>query len=240
MSTPTSSSRGRFLRELSFLLRGLPVGIVAFTVAVTGFALGVGTLVIVCGIPVLAGTLRAARGMAIVERRELEALSGRPLPPHHYRVAGGTGFARLTRSLAEPQSWRDLAHMVVSLPLRVVSFCLALVWTVGGVGGLLYVAWAWALPRGEDNQGLYELITGNDSFAADVAFTTAVGVLLLVTALPLVRGLAALHRSLASALLTNRTAAARAAAATATGSGVGTAAQPTTAAQPSEPLISAR
>ncbi|MGW7294310.1 sensor domain-containing protein [Streptomyces xiamenensis] len=240
MSTPTPSSRGRFLRELSFLLRGLPVGIVALTVAVTGFALGVGTLVIVCGIPVLAGTLRAARGMALVERRELEALSGRPLPPHHYRVAGGTGFARMARSLAEPQSWRDLAHMVVSFPLRVVSFCLALVWTVGGVGGLLYVAWAWALPRGEDNQGLYELITGNDSFAADVAFTTAIGVFLLVTALPLVRALAALHRSLASALLTNRTAAARAAAAAAAGTGVHHDAGADTAPLAAERLTSAR
>ncbi|MGW8846400.1 sensor domain-containing protein [Streptomyces xiamenensis] len=238
MSTPTSSTRGRFPRELSFLLRGLPVGIVAFTVAVTGFVLGVGTLVIVCGVPVLAGTLRAARGMALVERRELEALAGRPLPPHHYRVAGGTGFARMARSLADPQSWRDLAHMVVSFPLRVVSFCLALVWTVGGVGGLLYVAWAWALPRGEDNQGLYELITGNGSFAADVALTTAAGVFLLVTAVPLVRALAALHRSLASALLTNRTAAARAAATAAT-AGSGTAPQPT-AAQPTEPLTAAR
>jgi hypothetical protein len=236
MSTPTSSARGRFPRELSFLLRGLPVGIVAFTVAVTGFVLGVGTLVIVCGVPVLAGTLRAARGMARVERRELEALAGRPLPPHHYRVAGGTGFARMARSLADPQSWRDLAHMVASFPLRVVSFCLALVWTVGGVGGLLYVAWAWALPRGGDHQGLYELITGNGSFAADVALTTAVGVFLLVTAVPLVRALAALHRSLASALLTNRTAAARAAAAATSGSG--SAPRPT-AAQPTEPLTAA-
>ncbi|WP_461297227.1 sensor domain-containing protein [Streptomyces harbinensis] len=215
MSYSTPPAAGRFRRELSYLLRGLPVGIVAFTVAVTGFALGLGTLVIVGGIPVLAGTLRAARGVARVERRELEALPGRPLPPHHYRTTGGTGFGRVVRSLAEPQSWRDLAHMVLALPLRVAGFCLAVVWTVGGVGGVLFVAWGWALPRGEGHQGLLELMTGNDSYAGEAVFMTAVGALLLATSVPVVRGMVALNRSLAGVLLTNRTAAHRAAVATA-------------------------
>ena len=80
---------GRFWRGMGYLLGGLPLAIVAFVIAVAGFSAGVGTLVVWVGLPVLVLTLRAARGFAVVERRSTEWATGRPLPPHHYRGAGG-------------------------------------------------------------------------------------------------------------------------------------------------------
>ncbi len=85
------TSRPRWLRETGYLLAGLPLGIAAFAVAVAGFGLGVGTLVVWVGLPVLVATLRACRGLAVVERRATEAATGHELPPHHYRVRPRVG-----------------------------------------------------------------------------------------------------------------------------------------------------
>jgi signal transduction histidine kinase len=202
----------RFWRGYGYLLGGLPLCIVAFVIAVAGFAAGVGTLVVWVGLPVLAGTLRASRGLAGVERRGAEWATGRALPPHHYREARGRGIGRLFSMIADPQSWRDLLHAVVAFPVRLAMFVIAVVWTVGGLGSLLYVTWEWALPR-EGNGGLFWLIFGYQFRLGDIALNTALGVIMVATAPLVVRGLVATRAGLARGLLTNQTAALRARAA---------------------------
>lgn len=204
-------SRGsRLGRELGFLFTGLPLGIGAFMAGVVGFSFGVGTLVIVLGLPVLVGTLTAARGLARQERTRVEAITGRRLPPHHYREPDGTGLGGLWNKLAEPQAWRDLLHTVVAFPVRVAGFCIALVWSVGGVAGVLNFIWSWAIPREDGEEGLLDLMFGISSQAADIGFNTLLGVVLLATLMPVAHGLVALQAALARGLLTNQHAALRA------------------------------
>lgn len=200
----------RFGRELRFLLAGLPLGVAAFVTAIAGFTIGAALFVVLLGIPVLLGTLRAARGFARVERRAVESATGRPLPPHHYRDTGGPGLKGALRAVLEPQSWRDLSHMVLAFPVRIASACLALVWTLGGLAELLYGTWSWAIPRGGGAAGLADLLFGNPTLWLDISFHTAIGVVLLATCVPVVRGLVAIHAGLARGLLTNQTAALRA------------------------------
>ncbi|MYW01224.1 hypothetical protein GT354_23675 [Streptomyces sp. SID3343] len=57
--------------------------------AVVGYSVGVVTLPIV---PVLVGALAASRSFAGAERRRVEAVTGRELPPHGYRRSKATGF----------------------------------------------------------------------------------------------------------------------------------------------------
>ncbi|OEV03728.1 sensor domain-containing protein [Streptomyces oceani] len=206
----TGPEGSRFGRQLSYLITGLPLGIAGFVIAVTGFTTGVGSLVAWLGLPILVGTLLAARGLARVERRRVESATDRRLPPHYYRDRAGSGPGGWLRSLGEPQAWRDLAHLVVAFPVRTVGFCLAMVWTVGGVGELTYGLWSWFLPRDEGETGLLDLAFDIDSRLADIGFHTAVGVLLLATAVPVVRGLVAVQAGLARGLLTNQYAAERA------------------------------
>lgn len=206
-TTRPSRTAGRFGRELVYLLSGLPIGGAAFAVAIAGLVAGVSTLVILLGLPVLAGTLAAARAFARLERRQAERATGRALPPHHYRAAEGAGFAGWLSAVREPQSWRDLIHMVVAFPIRLTTFCAALIWTVGAVGELTYALWSWPIPRDADNTGVLDLAFGISSRGADIAFNTGVGVVLVATAVPVVRGLAAMQTSLTRALLTNQTAA---------------------------------
>jgi signal transduction histidine kinase len=87
---------------------------------------------------------------------------------------------------------------------------LTVTWTVGGAGELCYGLWSWALPRDPGEKTRLLELFGVSSQAADIAFNTGVGVLMLATAVPVVRLLVALHAGLARGLLTNRTAALKA------------------------------
>ncbi len=175
-----------------------------------GFGLGVSTLIVWVGLPVLVATLRACRGLAVVERRATVAVTGHELPPHHYRAVSRTGTAGLVAQLADPQSWRDLLHAVLGFPVRLAAAVITLSWGLGGLGGLLCVTWQWALPHDGDYRGLLDLVAGVDSPAADIGVDTALGALLLVTFPLVTRALVALRAGLARGLLTNQTAALRA------------------------------
>jgi signal transduction histidine kinase len=210
---PAPTAGNRLTRGFSYLLAGLPVGIIAFVVAVAGFTTGVSTLVVWIGLPILVGTLYAARGLAAVERRAAHWATGRELPPHHYRPARGHRVARrLLVALLDPQSWRDLLHCVVAFPVRVAAFSIAVSWAIGGLGSTLYVLWEWSLPRSEGyyHNGLFGLITGSSTRLGDIALNTAIGVLMLLSLPWVVRGLVAAQAGLARGLLTNQTAALRA------------------------------
>ncbi|WP_326689569.1 MULTISPECIES: sensor domain-containing protein [unclassified Streptomyces] len=192
----TARSTGRFAREMGYLLSGLPLGIAGFVVMVVGFAVGVSTLVIMVGLPVLIGTLSVARYLARVESQQIERVTGRLLPPLREREARG-GWA----ALLDAQSWRDLLHAVVAFPVRIVTFCIALSWTVGGVGGLFYGLWSWFLPRDAGNDGVLDLALGISGRGPDIAFNTIAGLILLATLIPVVRGLTAMQTGLGRVLL---------------------------------------
>ncbi|NUU20428.1 MAG: sensor histidine kinase [Streptomycetaceae bacterium] len=201
----------RFGRELRYLLAGLPIAVGTLCPLLIGLSLGLGLAVLVIGLPVLAWTLFLARAFARTERRRVEAVTGRPLPPHHYTVAvRGKRPAEWMRVLRDEQSGRDVAHVLVSFPVRVVGFCFAFTWAVGGLGELLYGAWSWAVPRDDDTKGLVDLMFGVEDRWADIAFNTAVGVLLLATAVPVVRVFTTMQVSLSRALLTDESGALRA------------------------------
>ncbi|NMH80670.1 sensor histidine kinase [Pseudonocardia xinjiangensis] len=201
---------GKFWRGMGYLLAGLPLGIVAFVLAVVGFAVGVGTLVVWVGLPVLVLTLRAARGLAVVERRSTEWATGRALPPHHYREPRGRGIGGLFRALAEPQSWRDLLYAVVAFPVRLAAFVIGVAWTVSGLGALLYITWQWALPDDGEGGGLFWLLTGVQGRLGDIVINTVLGAVMVASSPFVVRGLVAARAGLVRGLLTNQTAALRA------------------------------
>src|SRR5688500_6060624 len=73
-----AAGRPKLLRQLlvdsGYVLLGLPLAVAALVVLLVGLVLGVGLVVTVIGLPVLAGTLHAARGLADVERLRLPAV----------------------------------------------------------------------------------------------------------------------------------------------------------------------
>ena len=65
-------------RDFTYLVLGLPLGIAAFTIVVTGLSLAAGLLITLAGIPVLVATLLAVRGLAALERKRAAPRSATP------------------------------------------------------------------------------------------------------------------------------------------------------------------
>ncbi|GIH95611.1 sensor domain-containing protein [Planobispora siamensis] len=190
--------------DTRYLLLGFPLAVIAFCLTVTGFSLGMGTVVIWIGVPILGAALMLARGFADLERRMLPEVLGRPVARPRYRPAPQDAglFRRLVNPMTNGQSWLDLLYGVVNFPVAIVTFCLTVTWWAGAVLGLTYPIYGWILEGIPDNNGLAELLGFGDSALIGVVMTTAVGVLFAIT-LPLVlRGAALVQSGLSRAMLT--------------------------------------
>lgn len=129
--TPKSSLTGNIV----FFLLALFMGIVYFTVTLTCFLLGVGTLVIWIGLPVLFATLYMVHGMAALERTMVSNLLGMPHPDQPYGRAPERGFLRRFGSLLrDPYTWTSMIYMLfIKLPLGIFSFTLVVTLLVSSV-----------------------------------------------------------------------------------------------------------
>jgi len=124
-ATQTRTTAG----NITFLLLSFPFGLLYFLIIVIGFAVGVGTLIIWIGLPILFVTLVAIRGMAEIERRIASTLLQVPFPSQiHRNDAPQQGILRHFASvLRDPLTWTSAIYMILKFPLGIISFTLALV-----------------------------------------------------------------------------------------------------------------
>lgn len=196
------------LAQSAYALTAMPIAIAAFTVIVVGLALGSGTLISVIGLPVLVMTAYVARGFAHAERAAVRAAFDVEAPAPEYREAAeDAGWLRRTLApLGDPQSWLDIGFALVRLPLAIISFTLTVVWWSLAVGGLTWPIYGWALPRGEQNTSLPELLGMGDSYAIDTAFYLLIGAVFAATLRWAVAAAAWMHAGPAVLMLSSRAA----------------------------------
>ena len=207
-TAPTAPpERVGFLRQLGidtgYTLLGFPLATASFIVIVTGLSAGLGTLVIVLGLPILAGTLLAARLFADIERLRIPAVLHRPPSRPAYRTSepGDGAWKRIVTPLRQTQFWLDLAHGILHFPIAVATFCVVVAWWSAAIGGTLTIVWDWSIPRGPDNRSLAQLIGLGDSTFARIGLQTAIGLICLVTLPAVVRGCALISAGFSRALL---------------------------------------
>lgn len=190
-------------RDTRYVLVGFPLAIVTFVIVMVAFWLGVGTVVTVAGLPILAGAFFLARGFAVGERGRVAEVLGERLPHPAYRKAlPGDGFLRrMSRPLGDPSAWRDLAHGAFRFIPSTVAFAFVVAWWAGAVGGLTAPLWDWAIPRGPNDTDLPELLGLGSGAGMRIAFSMAAGALLALTLIPVVRMAARLEAGFARALL---------------------------------------
>ncbi|WP_369137269.1 sensor histidine kinase [Modestobacter versicolor] len=194
--------------DSGYVLVGFPLAIAAFVLVVTLLAVGVGTLVIWVGLPLLTLTLLVARGLAAVERMRIPAVLRHDVPtPVYRRAAPEASLARrLVEPLRDPQCWLDVVHALVRMAVAIPAFVVVVTWWAVALGGLTSVAWDWSIPYGTDAQDvvLPEFLGLDDTRTSRVLTYTAVGLVSALLLPAVVRAAALLEAQLARALLTLR------------------------------------
>jgi signal transduction histidine kinase len=186
----------RSYRRILYLLLALPLGVIEFSFLVTALSFGFGTAITLIGIPVLVGTVWAWRWLAELERRLIHGLLGNEIPsPYRPEPKDASWWKRLGARLSDPATWKDLAFLLLQLPLGIVSFTIAV--SVLGLGlGLLFApAYYWALESGD-----WIAAVNVDTLPEAIA-AVPVGALVLLVGIPGLSALGRLYGWLASQLL---------------------------------------
>jgi signal transduction histidine kinase len=192
---------GALLRQLGldtvYLVLALPMGILTFTVVVTGWSLALGLLITLIGLPVAMATIYGSRWMAWLERRRAALVLGQPIRGVYKPPATGRFVDRLKALFSDPSTWKDLAWHLLLLPVGIFDFTVAVTAWAVSLGLLFMPAWWWALPDNDPTElGLFNVDSWGHAWLA-----CAIGVVALPLAAALVRGTAAASASLSQLVL---------------------------------------
>jgi hypothetical protein len=185
------------LGSLAYLAMNLPIGIGSFVFVVTAMSVGVSTLIIWVGLAVLAVAALVMRGLASLERLRVHAMLGtyiaspyRPLPDK----------GRWMSRVKDPATWKDMAYLVLMLPLGIAEFTVVVVaWSVSLYLTFLPLLWHWVPSDWDlvvDKHPLWDI----DSWVGTLPFA-GLGVLLLALAIIVTNALGTAHAVYARAML---------------------------------------
>ncbi|MDX3108752.1 sensor histidine kinase [Nonomuraea angiospora] len=194
----------RVLLDTRYTLVGFPTAVIGFVIMIAGFAAGAGTMIVWVGVPLLAGTLLAARGFADAERGWLSDVLDRPPVRPRYKPAppGAGRFRRVVNPLTSGQSWLDLLHGIINLPFAILSFVLTVVFWALPLAGLTYPIYGIITSRIPGNVELPELLGLGDGYGVNSIFYVSLGLVFALIMPFAVRGSALLRAGLGRALLT--------------------------------------
>jgi signal transduction histidine kinase len=197
----------RLLRDSAYVLPGLPIALFSASLLLSLLAVSIVTAPIWVGALVLPLTLVTASEFAELSRRRLQRW-GAILAPVSYRPRRAGLGGRLA-PVADARRWLDLVfETVLALPVRLVTFTVALIWIVMGPVGITYFFWSSFVPGERGLILLLELIVPGLvptqeiwQYVLDSLVFLILGVVFLVTLPAVMRGLAALDALLATSLL---------------------------------------
>jgi signal transduction histidine kinase len=202
------------LRQLgidsAYNLSSFPIALPAFIISLVGFLLGVGTAVVWIGVPIMATTLLAMRGLAAAGRAQIPSVIRREIPKPRYKKAkpDSSALRRFLTALTDGQSWLNLLWAVTILPIAILGFVVTLAWWAATITAVLYPVYGWIiwLAAGEEGDGLTyatRWLGWGDSYLA-VSVLTVIGGLIMALALPwVVRGLALSQGWIGKGMLTS-------------------------------------
>jgi hypothetical protein len=154
--SPGAAPRLRVLPSLAtmggdalYLTLGLPAGVIAFSVLVTGLSLAAGLAITLVGLPILLLTLYLARWMGDVERARASLLLGTPVR-RRGRAWTGRPWPRFVAAVSDGKAWLEVLWGVLLLPIGIAGFTLAVTAWSTALGLLTSPLWYWTLSDAPD------------------------------------------------------------------------------------------
>jgi hypothetical protein len=150
----------RQLREVGYLVLGLPAGVLAFSWVVTGMSTVPWLALLVIGLPGVLVFAAGNRWLCGLERRRAQMVLGTPIPAVYRPAAPGAGLMRrVGAALTDAQTWKDLAWLALCGPVGLAGFVLTVsAW--GAVLGMIAMPlWYWPLADTADpvDYGLFQV-----------------------------------------------------------------------------------
>ena len=185
---------------------GCFVAIGAISVVTTLFSMGGSLLIVLVGFVFVAAGIEAARIVAKVERWRMTIIDERPLHAHPYRTAEiapsepyGPWIRRLSEAaFLDTSRWLDVAYVLVSFPLAMIEFIVAVtLWTLSAA--LLLTPLILVLPQPATLTSFLDRFAVSPEAAVGVTFV--IGLALLPVAASATRGMAIMHRYVVEGLL---------------------------------------
>ncbi len=110
-----------------YLLLSLPLGIIYFTVAITGLALSIGLTPIFIGIPLFFGVAKLLNGIVLFEQSMIRQILGLPAPPvsysyHQQSEAGQNWLKRMVTGFDGALFIRNLLLVLLRFVTGIVFF----------------------------------------------------------------------------------------------------------------------
>ena len=177
---------------------GVLVGAVVVWIVVPGLVIGaLGLPVAMIGLPILGATLRFTDWFARAERARFAVTLGERIPAWPAARAAGTGCGccRAWHKLSERATWREVSYAVLRGPVSAAAAFVTLsVWAFGLIMVTLPL-FDWSLPGG----GFHA--DGGTLHESKAVLAAVVGVLVLLAAPQVTRGLAVADAILARRLL---------------------------------------
>ena len=178
---------------------GLFTGLAAIVVISTGLSLGTSLLVVaLIGLPILGLMLRAADLFARAERARFALLLGVRIPawPAQSRAGYRWGIVPRWRTLAERATWAEVGYALLRLPVSAVTATISIAAWTAGLVLLTLPLYDSALP----NRGL-ELGDTVLRGTPTMAVSAVIGLVVLLAAPQLTRGLAVADTAMSRRLL---------------------------------------
>lgn len=166
----------QLLADTAYVLVAFPVTLAAYVVCFTLFMVGVSLVVIWVGLPIMVAAHRVAGWFAMFERERTGWVihrAGSPIQPEHQ----GAG---LLAPLTNGRSWVRLIWTFIAWITSTVAFSVVVSWWATAIGGITYPAWRWALPDGDDDETLNELMGLGDERWVEISLYVAIGIVMLV------------------------------------------------------------
>lgn len=114
--------------NIVYLLLSFFLGLAYFIVLVTGFAVGMSTLVVWIGVPILFATVWLCRQLAAFERALAMRMLGVQIAPMSIHSSRRAGWWRTFQELlSSAMTWKALAYLFLKFPLGLCCFVFALV-----------------------------------------------------------------------------------------------------------------